>query len=58
MWLEEFTEEDHVGKMAMLLGRRVVARHGSSEDLECDNGRGVEMVEAKERTHILSPNPL
>ena len=24
MWLEEFTEEDHVGKMAMLLGRRVV----------------------------------
>ena len=24
MWLEEFREEDHVGKMAMLLGRRVV----------------------------------
>ena len=24
MWLEEFTQEDHVGKMAMLLGRRVV----------------------------------
>ena len=24
MWLEEFTEEDHIGKMAMLLGRRVV----------------------------------
>ena len=24
LWLEEFTEEDHVGKMAMLLGRRVV----------------------------------
>ena len=24
MWLEEFTEENHVGKMAMLLGRRVV----------------------------------
>ena len=22
--MEEFTEEDHVGKMAMLLGRRVV----------------------------------
>jgi len=24
MWLKEFTEEDHVGKMAMLLGRKVV----------------------------------
>ena len=24
MWLEEFMEEDHVGKMAMLLGRKVV----------------------------------
>ena len=24
MWLEEFTEEEHVGKMAMLLGRMVV----------------------------------
>ena len=23
-WLKEFTKEDHVGKMALLLGRRVV----------------------------------
>ena len=27
MWLEEFREEDHVGKMTMLLGRRVVGMH-------------------------------
>ena len=28
VWLEEFTEEDDVGKMAMLLDRKVVGQTG------------------------------
>ena len=59
MWLEEFTEETMLEKWQCYWQEG--CRPGqvdSSEDRECDNGRGVEMVEAKERTNILSPNPL
>ena len=53
--------EDHVGKMVMLLGRRVAGMDrmaAVNTENVIANGRGVEMMEAKERTHILSPIPL
>ena len=50
VWLKEFTGEDSVGKMAMLLGRKVV----DLDRMAAEKIGNVIMaeVEEKERTHI------
>ena len=57
MWLEEFTEEDHVGKMAMLLGRRVVGMDRMAA-VKIENVIMAEVLRWWKQRHILSPNPL
>ena len=58
MWLEEFTEEDHVGKMAMLLGRRVVGMDRMAA-VKIENVIMAEVLRWwKQRKELIFPNPL